>query len=1161
MKNTGKKIISVIITIIMLISVIPMNAAAADAVLDAVSPADTLNFGFVSDLHYYPKVLTGDYCDEFMTDAEASIGRNIYQAEAQLESALAAYAEHAKENGMKYLVVSGDLTANGEYLAHVELAKRLERFEKETGIQVIIVNGNHDIVKPEAETFENGVSEESKKLTPEEFLELYKNLGYDLAYSRFVPKEGHYANMLSYSVRIDGNRFIVMDTGVYSPDVTKNGEFGGETRGCLTDDCLEWVLNQIEEAKACGETVIGVSHHNFAYHSRAEYRILRGFVIDNFEKLGETLADAGMHYNLSGHIHQSDIAQLVTDNGETLTEICCPSLSSFPNYFREMSLSTDRNGVITMDTKSFDVDCVKPVEVNGYTYDVPFRKESTKVTFLGDEGFAAKASDFILQLLKKYSAEIKDEGGLVPFLKTMGVDLEEILKGFLGNGFRVQGRDIFTVDNILLFVNDLSDQIYANYLEDPEATADFLETEIEKLLSVQVSDLPSTRFLDEYGFGDAEKPGDFEDLLCCIYVYLYQGDYYYEDDPFVMDALDKLENGDTVFKLFDALLEIVADDILQGHILNDLEFHPKALFPEGSLANLVVGTIGSVVTLLLHGDISYLNISNKILGLVNGLGIIEYNSLWGIVEHYMDEYLTDTQLEGIGQTLAGIVRDFAEDDSFKLDSNATIVYNGPVAVEATRENYRLPTAVTVTLGEDSTARNLSWYTKYSVQGSDIEIVEKGDSFTGKDSAPDGITVTAETTETTRMYPGVDLGVIGIMNYEFPMNRHIVKVSGLEAGKTYFYRIGDASRNWWSQTGSFKTENGGDETSFIHIGDPQSQSAKQYDTFAALIAKAYEMYDSDFIIDTGDNVDHGDNFRQWQWFLDEASDTLMNTALMSAAGNHEEKGSFAIDKNFVYSNVPEQDVEEGIYFSFDYNNVHVAILNTNNLDKDDSLNDEQIEWLKDDMQSSNADWKFVAFHKAMYSNGSHYKDDDVCEIRDELCELMPQLGIDMVFQGHDHVYLRTDSMIDNEVESVTTSTATFNGMDYTVKENPVGTVYVISGCSGVKVYKQKDASLTDKYFPRAEVIEDVSYSVFSGVHIVGDTLYFDAYTFDTETGNTDRIDSFAISKDLSVQKGTGVPEPSKFAEFFSNLIEFLKPVFLKLLKLAMQLFGIEFFGLV
>ena len=129
--------------------------------------------------------------------------------------------------------------------------------------------------------------------------------------------------------------------------------------------------------------------------------------------------------------------------------------------------------------------------------------------------------------------------------------------------------------------------------------------------------------------------------------------------------------------------------------------------------------------------------------------------------------------------------------------------------------------------------------------------------------------------------------------------------------------------------------------------------------------------------------------------------------------------------------------------------------------------------------------------------------------------MPELDIDMVFQGDDHVYLRTDSMIDNKVEkNLETSTTTFDGKEYKVKENPQGSVYVISGCSGVKVYKQKDPSLTDKLFPRAEAIADVEYSVFSGVKIVGDTLYFDAYEVNPETGEASNIDSFAIHKDLS-----------------------------------------------
>ena len=115
MSKISKKIISLILALLMILTVIPMNAAAAEEIVDTLSAEEPFKFGFVSDLHYYPKVLTGDYCDAFMTEAESSIGRNVYQSEALLESARAAYAEHAKENGMKYLIVSGDLTSNARH--------------------------------------------------------------------------------------------------------------------------------------------------------------------------------------------------------------------------------------------------------------------------------------------------------------------------------------------------------------------------------------------------------------------------------------------------------------------------------------------------------------------------------------------------------------------------------------------------------------------------------------------------------------------------------------------------------------------------------------------------------------------------------------------------------------------------------------------------------------------------------------------------------------------------------------------------------------------------------------------------------------------------------------------------------------------------------------
>lgn len=1149
-KRTTKKILSAFFALVMLLSVVPMNAGAADSIKAAILPEKTLNFAAISDVHYYPKELTGDYCEAFLDSLKTSIGREPYESEGILNSALAALEEHAKTNNMEYVIVSGDLTANGEYVAHEKFAERMEQFEADTGLKVLVTCGNHDMNRTDtATTFENGYEEAAKAITPEEFLEVYKNLGYDLAYHKYVPSSGK-GNMLSYSVRDDGFRIVMMDVTKYSSDLTSDGEDVGETAGAFSDEFLTWVLDEIADAKAKGETPIGVIHHNLVPHFANEYKILVGFNVDGWDEITEKLADAGMHFSLTGHVHINDIAEMVSDNGEKLTEVSMSSLTSFPNYIREFEMITDGAGKTTLDVESYDVDCVLPVTVNGYTYAQPFREESIKISYFDERGFAGLASDVIGGYIEKF-APIFAEKGVLPALSDMGLDLEELLGGLLGEGIKLGPIGIFTTENIMAFLEDFLGQIQKLYLTDPQGTIDYLNETLGKLFNIQLSDLPNSAFYEEYGIGSTTEPGTLGDVVMNTILYTYEGTLDHTRDAFLLDAVNNLENDpEYAGKIFNTLVEILADDLLQEHLLNDVELRVDTLFPFGKFGHVLGKVLDIVLEVAFLGDTSLLNIADNVMAILGTFGVLEGDSLIGLLEHYMEEYITPSMLDGIGDSLASIVLNFVTDYNFPDDYNATIVYDGKVPVEATRENYRLPTALTVTLGEDASQRNISWYTKSTVMGSDIQIVEYADAVTFTEELPASVTFESSTARTDRSYPGIDFGVIGLMHYEIPMNRHIITVSGLEEGKKYAFRVGDASRNWWSETGTFTVEDGSDETTFIHVTDPQSQSAHQYETFAAVIDKAYEMYpEAAFAVNTGDLVDHGDNFNQWQWLLDGSSETLMHSAMMPVTGNHEGHGTNATVTNFVVPNAPDQDVESGVYYSFDYNNVHVAVLNANNLSEDEGFSDDQIEWLKADMNASDADWKFVATHKAVYSNGSHYDDDDVIAMREQLSVLMPELDVDMVFQGHDHVYLRTDSMINNKVEGVETSTTTFNGKDYTVKENPQGSVYVIGGCSGVKVYKQKDPALTDKLFPRAEAICDVEYSVFSGIRIVGDTLYFDAYEVNPETGDTENIDSFAIQKDLS---DSGVTEEEQ--GIFDVIFAPVKKVFAVISDFFTKIFG-------
>ena len=82
------------------------------------------------------------------------------------------------------------------------------------------------------------------------------------------------------------------------------------------------------------------------------------------------------------------------------------------------------------------------------------------------------------------------------------------------------------------------------------------------------------------------------------------------------------------------------------------------------------------------------------------------------------------------------------------------------------------------------------------------------------------------------------------------------------------------------------------------------------------------------------------------------------------------------------------------------------------------------------------------------------------------------GVDLVLQGHDHVYMRTGSLVNNATNPYDTAYLHHGDSIYKTQVQPTGTTYVISGTCGVKTYIQNDVTLTDKSFPRGEKILSV-----------------------------------------------------------------------------------------
>lgn len=1124
MKRNGvfKKLFCVILAVAVFAVSVPFTALAL--------PADEVNFAIISDIHYFSESAMG-YTDEdrqefteIMLMNNSTTGLAPYLTDA----AMANVTAMALNGEIDFLLLPGDLTRNAEQSAHEALAARLKVFEETTGVPVYVINGNHDINNQRAMYYdgEELISvEDSPEMrdaldtTPEEFEAIYADFGYTAEggyYNRYKEKAENSEGSLSYATDIDDNyRLIAIDSQLYSADNTDSGLDEQETAGQVSDALLAWVLDECAKAEADGKTIIGMIHTNTIPHFEVEVDLFDNFVLRDWEKFADAVADAGMHFTVSGHVHMQDMASYVNDNGETITDIVTTSLLSYPNQFRTVNMQTSLNGDITMSYDTHDVDEYVPVYINGVAQPTPFKYQTWAYNFGGSDIKTFVMNVLEYQLLYGFGKDVKDAGGLYWYLDDM-VGMSNILDGVTGNEF-FDGVGNAALNTI---VYSLCHQLDRKLLTDVDKTLEILGPILDKLLDTKVSDVPCTVFADTLGFQSKYDYGTIGDLVSTVLAYHTTNNEDPNNDAFLQNALDRFYNGENAETIVSVLLDVVLNDILQDVILDSLNIDFISF--GSNLGPSIIPDMNLVIYELITGEEWEGFGLDDVISLILMTGVVGGDTLSDVVYSVLDEYLTQSQYDIIDGEFYRIIKDLTHDEnpSYMADLEGTVTYSGKVAVPLSQDNLRLPSHVAVTFGEDtSSSVNISYVTKYSITDTDIQIVP----YSQNPDFSKGTTVDADIKtnceiDATREYASIDLGFIGILYHQVEVNRHTIEITGLEEGTKYCYRIGDAERGWWSETGVIDTADNSTSFSFFHVTDPQSVTEKQYTyDWAATLETAFANHDADFILNTGDLVDNGNDFVEWQRMFNLASDTLMDTVMMTAAGNHEERGDYANIENFVYSNAPEQDTTTGVYYSFDYNTAHVAVLNTNNLNEDGSLSNDQLEWLKADMNASDKAWKFVALHKAVYSNGSHFDDDDVTALRAQLQSLMPELDIDVVFQGHDHVYMRTDVMNNNAVVATETQTLTYNGLQYTSKITPDGTIYSINGTAGSKHYEPKAESETSGTFPSGEAVIYLEVPSYSYIQIDGGNLYFDSYS--VENGEETRVDQFAISKVITLEDGT------------------------------------------
>lgn len=429
--------------------------------------------------------------------------------------------------------------------------------------------------------------------------------------------------------------------------------------------------------------------------------------------------------------------------------------------------------------------------------------------------------------------------------------------------------------------------------------------------------------------------------------------------------------------------------------------------------------------------------------------------------------------------------------SAKVNIDKIVFYSDEIPENEESKTGSPFTVVMSPNGDTQNSMGFAWYTDENVKGTKVDIVEDS----GQEVEFSKSIVFNGVCETVGTKLNGDSKV-----YE----SHKVISDKLKHGTKYFYRVGDGTT--WSEVGSFTTSNEG-KFSFLYLTDSQGKNEGDYEVWAKTLDKALTQFpESKFMVMGGDMVDTGlnvpNNEQEWIHFFEKARSSLLNLPMAPVIGNHEGRNNTGFDNHF---NLPiRKDVKAtplNSVYSFDYNDVHFAMLNTE-MAENKEMFEPQIEWLKRDMISTDKKWKIIVLHKPLYSTSSHIKDKDIGEvIKPMLGPVIDELGIDLVLQGHDHIYARTAQIYNGEK----TADEVIEGK----VKNPRGTMYLISNTSGFKYYDQHpDAKL--ELFEKTEQPNDQSYT---GITINNTELKIESYLLN----NSEVYDSYKIERTDLVPK--------------------------------------------
>lgn len=324
-----KKVLSFILSAIMASSVLCVGVCAEEK--------NDLSFAVASDLHY-----SAPEEELEKTNDDPIFWHATRRCEMENETGLIIdefLNQCAESDDVEYVLISGDLANRGRSRPedHLVIAQKLRDFEKKSGKEVYVINGNHDASNYQATTLAR-------------FKEIYAEFGYDHALTTR-------ADDCSYTADLgEKYRLIALD----SNHETKSTEDG------MTADRLKWVKEQAELAKEDGRYPIVMMHHNLLDHLPIQRVLSRNFIVKFHFTTAELFADWGIKTVFTGHEHCSDATVYTSALGNKLYDFATTSLAMYPLEYRVVKYNDNEIKYETRSVDKIDYDALTAT-TKGYT--------------------------------------------------------------------------------------------------------------------------------------------------------------------------------------------------------------------------------------------------------------------------------------------------------------------------------------------------------------------------------------------------------------------------------------------------------------------------------------------------------------------------------------------------------------------------------------------------------------------------------------------------------------------------------------------------------------------------------------------------------------------------------------------------------------------------